>query len=304
MGRRTLWPFLYTYENYLRSRNRHKSLNYWSQDRGFWAESGILNTILSEVMIDKYGARESFVFNSYSTPIAFLDPAFGGDQCVARFGFMGDVEGGKVGILLTDTVVIEAEADSKDEVDYQIARRFIDECARRTVGPENAGIDATGIGRGVYAITASEWSQRVNRVEFGGGASDLPASADDPRPAKQVYDRKVTELWYSVRELVMAGQLRGMQTAEIVQFCTREYKRLGRLIRIDTKDECKAKLGRSPDNADAVSGLCHVARINGLVAASEITARSTTSWEKMAKENQETIQENYSEENEYVLADA
>lgn len=297
----TLWPYLYSYEDHKRRRHDPKSIQYWSQDRGFWPLEGLVNTVLSEVMIDKYDGRGEFLFSTYSQPVAGLDPGFGGDKCIARFGVIGDIGAGKLGVMLTDIVEIEAQVDDPNELDYQIARRFIAECKARQVEPRYAGVDSTGIGRGVYAVIATEWSTQVNRVEFGGSASELPASLDDPRPAKQVYDRKVTEIVFSVRELLVAGQLRGLKHDEITQFCTREYSMRGKLVRLDTKEEVKKKLGRSPDEADSVGILVHVARLNGVMIASGIQVSRSADWRKLSRDVGAALNETYGEENEFEL---
>lgn len=302
IGRQTKWPYLYTYENYLKRRVHSKSIQYWSQDRGFWPVDGLINTVLSEVMIEKYGGRGALKFVSRSRPVAALDPAFGGDGCIAQFGRVGDVDGGKDALCLTEFIEIESSAESSDEIDYQVARRFIELCKDRGVEPRDAGIDATGTGRGVYAIVSAEWSSEVHRVEFGGAPSEMPASDDDPRPAREVYDRKVTELWYSIRELLKAGQLAGLYDAACIQFCTREFSMRGRYIRLDDKVECKQKLGRSPDHADAIAVLGHVVRTNGLRIASEIVERRGVDWASLRRSADDLGLGDYTEAN--AIADA
>lgn len=281
VAQKTLYPYIYTWENYKRRKADNSSIQYWSQDKGFWPPEGTLSTVLSEVMVEKYDGKGKFTFLTRRTPLAFLDTAFGGDACVAVFGTMGDVEGGKLGIQIDDKLEITPTVESPDEIDYQVARRFIDECKRRGVEPRHAGMDATGTGRGAYAIAATEWGSDLQRVEFGGAPSDLPASAEDPRPSKEVYDRKVTELWYSVREFLLARQLKGLYKDAIIQFCTRQFTLWAKKIKLDTKEDCKEKLGRSPDDADAIAGLVEVARRNGARPQSGIGKRRDDSWKAL-----------------------
>lgn len=277
-GKRTRWPYIYSYEDFKRRKQDQASIQYWSQDRGFWAPEGTLNTVLSEVMVTKYEGEGSFTFLSRRWPVAFMDTAFGGDACTAVFGTLGDIEGGKLGLQINERVVIEPTVESPDEIDYQMARRFIEECKRRGMEARFAGMDATGTGRGAYAIAATEWGSDLQRVEFGGAPSDMAASAEDPRPAREVYDRKVTELWYSVREALCARQLKGLYKDAVIQFCTRLYTLWAKKIKLDTKEDCKEKLGRSPDDADAVAGLLEVARRNGLSLASGYARKKADGW--------------------------
>lgn len=286
-GKRTIYPYLYSWENYQRAvaAGRLNSVSFWSQTRGFWAPDGTTNTIFSEVMIDMHGGRGDFVFVSVREGIAFLDPAFGGDACVAQFGVVGDIEPGRKGIQLTDAIEIHPLATSLEPSDKQIARQFSDECKKRGVRPRMAGSDATGIGRGVYAFLVELWSHEVQRVEFGGAASDMPASAVDPRPSKEAYDRRVTELWYTIRTFLEAEQLKGLYHEAIVQLCTREYEDLGKKVKLETKEECKKKLGRSPDHGDAVAGICEIARRNGITAHGLVARSTDRTWEKVSRES-------------------
>lgn len=301
IAKRTKYPYLYSYENYQRAvaAGRLNSVSFWSQTRGYWAPDGTVATIFSEVMIDMHGGKGEFVFNSVREGIAFLDPGFGGDACVAQFGVAGDIDAERKGIQLTEYVEIHPLATSLEPVDKQIARRFVDECKKRGVRPRMAGSDATGIGRGVYAFIVELWSAEVQRVEFGGAPSDMAASAVDPRPSKEAYDRRVTELWYSVRSFLEAEQIKGFYHEAIVQFCTREYEDLGKRVKLETKEECKKKLGRSPDHADAISGICEVARRNGIGAHGIVARSASSSWDTLQRETAKVHENAYGEESDY-----
>lgn len=265
---KTIHPYLFTYEDYAHSREKsggEQTIQIWSQERGFWCPEGTVNAIFSETMIDKYDARGKLIWQSVSSGIAALDPAFGGDDCTLRFAEYGDLPNGRFGIQLKESRKFSGDPESKDELDYQIARWVIRECDKRGVRPDHFGSDATGTGRGVFAILRQEWGDCL-RVEFGGAASDKPATSDDTRPSHEVYDRRVTELWYATREFVLSEQLKGLRDPEIIQFCSREYTIKARKYVLDTKDDCKKKIGRSPDDADAVVILVELARTLGATA--------------------------------------
>ncbi len=284
-AKRTIFPFLYTYENFLRRKHGSKSPQFWSQERGFWPPEGTTHTVLNEVMLMQHDAMGAFTFDTQSRGLASLDPGFGGDKCVATFGHLGDVNGRQGLGLDPKQVIIETDVTLNETVDHQIARQFQALCEERRIPPEHAIIDATGIGRGVYAFASEFWSPRVVRYEGGSAVGDQIASADDPRPANQVYDRFVTMVWWFVRELVVAGQLRGMPRDAALQFCAREYKQVDRRTnRIDTKEECKLKTGRSPDNADGVAMICHMARKMGLNALGGGASSRNLDWSKLTQE--------------------
>jgi hypothetical protein len=262
---RTTFPYIYTYENHLADqRFGRDSSMYWSQTRGFWPPDGLSMTVFSETMIDRFDGRGTFTFVSRRIPCAFLDTAFGGDLCVLQFGSMGDLHDGRMALQLEEKLIIQISVLEKHEVDYQVARTFIAECRKRGLKPEHCGLDATGIGRGVAAIVMQEWSDRIQYIEWGGKASDKPASDEDPRPGTEVYFNRVAELWFSCRELLRSGLLKGLYQEAIIEFTIREFRYKSRKIELETKEELRERLHRSPDHADAIAGLVEIARIHGV----------------------------------------
>lgn len=277
---RTLYPFLYTFEDWqtaLRTSEGQQTLQHWSNDRGFWAPSGAINTVITEQMVEKYGGNgvwgtpQGFTFLSRKTPIAALDPAFGGDECKMVFGLIGDIHGGKTGIQVTERLTIPVAVDSPDEAEVQIKNRAIKECVARGVEAEYLGIESSGTGRGSASRIIEDFGPCI-RVESGGRPSDLSASDDDPRPSFEVYDRRITELKFQVKAYLVSGQLRGLYPEFVVQASAREYTVVGKKLVVATKEEVKLKLGRSPDDDDAVSVLCEVARQHGVHPGKTILA--------------------------------
>lgn len=136
----------------------------------------------------------------------------------------------------------------------------------------------------------------IQRVDFGTSPSDLPASDEDKRPAKEVYDRKVTELWFSVRLFVMGRQIGGLTTTDCKELCSREYSDEKRKIVLDTKKDCKQKIGRSPDYGDSVALLVELVRRLGATAGGGVSAQKNVRWEQKARELAEVYEEPGSDE--------
>lgn len=264
---------------------------FWKYYRGRWAPEGICNTVMSELEIIRHQGTMTYTFGRHKRTVAGLDPGFGGDKCKLQFGVEGDAveANGKIALQLTDEIVIYTDARSKDPMDYQIAYRVIAECKQRNVEPDDLGIDATGIGRGVYAIVCKEWSTRVKRVEFGGRPSDMPAGPDDPRPAKEVYDRRVTEVCFSIKWLLRSGLLRGIPISVMRDLTTRQYTTLkgshGVVYSVEKKEEMKERINRSPDDGDAAAVLLDAQRQRGIFVAGEPAGFvEDGAWDAMVKE--------------------
>ena len=259
---RTVHKHIYRFEDWKACTDKpdyQNTVECWSHERGWWAPEGASDLIITPQMIVKYDGMGKHQFLSKAIPIAFLDPAFGGDDCVLQFAVLGDIFGERDGIQLTETVEIQVQAGSPHEADYQIARKVIEECRRRNVEPFSFGCDATGIGRGVHAILAGEWNPSIQRVEFGGNATDRASSTSDYRPSHELYDRFVTELWWRTREFLQGGQLKGLSEQASAQLSSRRYCQKGRRYSVETKSDYKVRVGRSPDHADCVTGICEVA---------------------------------------------
>lgn len=284
---KTVFPYLYTYENWQAAKGNEDTPNFWTYDAGFWAPEGISNTVFDEPTIQRVDGMGAFTWQSYSYPVAALDPSFGGDECVLRIGTIGDIGPGRMGLQIGAKIPIRLKQKSPRPVDYQIADQVIEACKKYNVKPENFGLDASGTGRGVAAILQETWSPMIKKVEFGGAPSDTPVSAEDPRACSEVYDRRVTELWYNCREVLGAGQLRGLDLPTCSQFCSRFYENKVRKIRLETKAECKERTGRSPDDADCVAVMVEVARGLGLSPKRNPVQSRETIFMKKAKEADE-----------------
>lgn len=263
---RTNYEFLYTYENWQEDKKKQDTLSYWTYSAGFWPPEGLSNTVLDESTIIKCGGMDRVTW--FDTPIclASLDPAFGGDDCVLRLGRVGKPVKGPRCLELGAKFLLKIKQKSSEPVHYQIARQVKEICEANHVEGINFGLDCTGNGGGVASILEAEWSPMIHKVEFGGAPTDMPVSASDGRPAKEVYDRRVTELWFRVRTLLEGGQLKGMDTDTVTQFTSRIYEEKTKKKKIETKADMKERIGRSPDDADCVSVLVDLACRRGLIA--------------------------------------
>ena len=95
-------------------------------------------------------------------------------------GMLGKTVDDKVCLSVTMTKQFYEDVTEKEVPrNFQIARQFVDWCKNSGVDPENVGIDSTGGGVVFAEILMQEWSTRINKIQFGGAASDLPISATD-----------------------------------------------------------------------------------------------------------------------------
>tara|TARA_R100000152_G_scaffold20685_2_gene15260 strand:- start:576 stop:2255 length:1680 start_codon:yes stop_codon:yes gene_type:complete len=232
-----------------------KSLLFYRMYKGFWCPDGVDSGVYSEADLVRGVASNPARFDSAPTKVAAIDPSFtnGGDRSIVYFGSFGE-EGGVQVLQFDDYEVLSENVADKDTPrSVQIARKFRAACEKKGVLPENAACDATGAGGPFHDILSVEWSDRVLAVNFAGKASDRPVSATDRTPGCDRYANRMSEIWYQGQELLRSHQLRGISTDLAREMVGRRYETRGTnvKIKVESKIDFKARVGRSPDIADA-----------------------------------------------------
>jgi hypothetical protein len=284
---RVIYPYLFSQDNVeiIRKNFGEGSLEWNSYCRGMWSRSGARNTILDSAMISDGKAREKVIWAGGGIKtIAGLDPAFTteGDDCILRFAKVGKADDGDVMLELTEVVRLNLMDDPNYPLFYQVADLTIKELQSRGVRPEDFALDATGAGAGIADIISQRWQTGFVRVSFGGAATDTAISVEDPRPAKQVYANRVTQLWSQIKVIVMAGRMRGLDDQTARELCARIYSLKNEKTLLESKKELKKRTkGSSPDRADALSLLVELfITQNGLGDATASQSQNSEDWDE------------------------
>lgn len=246
--------------------------------------------VITHQMAKQFDAFERPLWrDSRRTSIAFLDAAYrgvGGDRCVFGelvFGFEASQEAkavdssglvyrdsgnsdGRMILHLVDVLIIPVKGDrAATSPEDQIVQFVKEQCDRREIPPQNFFFDS-GMRTSLVTSFSRLWSPMVNSIDCGGRPSENWVSADIQKTCREYYDRKITEIWFTVRLIVESGQFRGMTFSVCNEFAQREWKTtMGNKISVETKEEMKEKCGKSPDLADAVAIGCHGALQRGFV---------------------------------------
>ena len=261
--------------NELREALGPKSPEYYRMVRGFLSPDGDTNAIYTDVEIVNSGSQHKV--STWLTPpvtIAFLDPAFsqGGDEAPACFCRVGEyysaIHQRQVkGIERVETINLMALVDaSNKDVDrnQQLVNLFHDECLKRGVIVEDRGVDATGAGDPFSTIMATTMGRGFQMISFAGASSDKLVGSTNLRSGKERFANRVTELWYVGKDLMKAGQIRGLDPDTCIQMCARMYK-MDKVnkdrVEVESKRVMKTRTnGKSPDRADAFFGCIEIAR--------------------------------------------
>ena len=276
----------------IRNEFGESSKEWWSFVRGFPPPDGIVAKVWPSFAIEK--ARKVPVFDYQPEPVATLDPAYEYDDCVLILGEKGKLRDGKACIKATKSIKIKTREGQKEGIayipkDYQIAREVMAICKEAGVQPKNFIMDKTGNGRSVWSKLMMEWNNEIVGIEYGGSATNRPMRYGDPNKADEMVERFVSELWFRARYMAESDCLCGLSNLDaktLDDLNARRYERKqvtkGSRMIVETKDELKKRLGRSPDYGDAY---CQFAELLARDLSHTITEdkkkTANDSWTKM-----------------------
>jgi hypothetical protein len=256
---------------------------YYVMVKGLAPPDGVDDTIVSESLLHTHKVFDQVKWASGYTEFASLDPGFGGDKCCYRTYRRGLDTDHVFRVLLHEVINIPiTTGDAKNPPEYQIAAKVQSLSEARGIPPDEFIADTTGIGSGVAATCQREWSPSILTCEFGGAPSDMIVSEEDPRPAKELYDRRVTELWMSIREFIQADLIRGMDDATALQLTQRKWDYKGKKKSLQKKEE----LPESPNEADSLACGVELLRRKGINASIKTPAKEAAQ-DNLRQEEQE-----------------
>lgn len=267
---RTIFPFLIRQDfvDGIETAFGKMSPRWWTFYRGWFAPDGTTGIVVPPSVLSK--GDQTHVFAFAPTKIASLDPAFeGGDQCILTLAEHGpDFKTNMVKQVPIKVIVTE----TSDPMDYLIAMETIRICKEEGVASaDDVIVDTTGAGRGVAAFIDMHWG-KCRRCGFGNGVTDrkLKVSDTSEETADKLFDRFVSELWWSVRVFLEEGMIGGI-TATNRELCAdlsaREYETAKeKKISVEKKSDMKTRLGRSPDHGDSFAMIVELLRRKGALA--------------------------------------
>lgn len=280
----TLFPWLPTAQKLAEDRALlgAESRGYMRMVRAVFFDSEETEGIYSEAELARSGSLSKTQWAGKPVPIAGLDPAFtnGGDRTILYTGLVGYDTSGQYVCEFGEAIHLNDDATNKAVPrTYQIVKQVKDACIKRGIPPENLAVDATGAGAPFCDVLAGEWSSAFLRVSFGGKASDKRVSANSSLVGEELYVNRASELWFVGKELVRTKQLFGISSDLAQEMCGRNYelvKGSSLRVKIESKQETKSRLGRSPDLADAAFLCLDMARQrHGMVAVEPLPAKES-----------------------------
>ena len=279
---------------------------YWGRESSKWWNQGLgvrrpgINErrVVSQDMVRKFNAQGEVTWRGDHPPtqVYAVDAAYGGDRCIGGEATFGADINGRIILLMGNPRLIPVRMYPKTTpeaerilAEDQIAMFVKADCERLGIPAANVFHDSTGRGS-LGTAFARVWRPDTNPVEFGGNPSPRPVMADlyiydeklRQRRLKRCdehYSKKVSELHFSVRYTIEGGQMRGLTNDVKDELCIREWNQVrGNKVEVESKDETKERLGRSPDLGDWAAIAVEGARQRGfLIARMESTDKAGTS---------------------------
>jgi hypothetical protein len=282
------------------------SKEWWCMVRGFFPPEGMVSRVFPTSVIEK--GKPAIAFDRVPVVCATLDPAFEHDDCVLHLGELGYLRNKTAAISCTKTHRLKpVESSSSDPKDYQIAKMVMDICVEEGVSPKHFIMDKSGNGRGVFAILQKNWSMDVQGISYGAEATERVFRLGETDLACDVVKKYVSELWFRARYAIEDGILGGLSSIApltIEDLSSRRYERKqttrGSLMEVETKDDMKRRLGRSPDYGDAFVQFAELlCRLGGIIDGKRMGGESAdipmqTAWSKhreIAKRGSELYRE-------------
>lgn len=257
-----------------------KTRTYMRFNRAIFFDSDDDENYYSEADIRKAGADNRTELRNPQR-IAGVDPSFSsnGDKTVMAVCEVGFDDYGQQAIMLSELVYVHEDMTNKaDPRTLQIAERIKRECVKRKIPPENVAIDASGGGGGLCDMLQLQWAEGFLRVQFGGAPSDKRVKNDSRVTAKERYWNRAAELFFTAKQYLLGRQVYGLPGVIIKQMCGRLYETVkaskGVLLKVESKEKYKARVGSSPDETDAYLVAVELARTRfGFLAADPVPER-------------------------------
>lgn len=246
---------------------------FWRFVLGFWRASSSAEVVIEQDYIERYKVQDTAEWAGVY-PISFvwgLDPSFttGGDSCILRLAMLGvDMRGKVVLDFKQDKLLfkIPINAHIQKSMDLQVVENVSHVLHNYNAKLDDGCIDANGAGRLLgetlrLHMNSINLPKRVITSRLGNG---MKAVQDDGYIVRTAYD-----LWIEFRSFMEHEQIRGLDTATIIQLTKRlvQVDEKTRKTKLESKKEFKRRMGhimksmaRSPDEADAAS-LCLLSAI-------------------------------------------
>lgn len=256
------------------------SLEWSSQCEGVMRPGLVGRRVITRELCRLHHAHDDPLWNGTSRTLIYAcDPAYGGgDRCVGGWGEFGESSDGKPILCLHPPEIIPINLKLDVIPEDQIATYIKGRLLELGIPVENCFWDSFGKGTLGHSFATVFGSATPIPVDSGARPTKRPVRFDlfveedngYGRMEKRLkrcdehYSKFVTEMWFSVREIIQGDQMFGLPEDVMEEGCMREYCMVqGNKYELESKADTKERMGRSPDLMDFAAILCEGARQRG-----------------------------------------
>ena len=296
IARKIIYEGMLSYETMLDfMKSGEHSGPYWAKGRGFPPLKDNAWTIVPPSWMQSQ--RGDPIYVGHVENIGIHDTALAGsDKALFGVGRWGEASGwtdisGVIkpffdrtnpGLKITRYVAVLDQIFQlpKSDSTVEIVQEIMGRCNALGIKPFNLALDKTGNASGVYSHAKTFWGDILG-VDFGSKSEETKVLAEDLNTAYDLYDGKVTELWFAMKRW-MDPTVCAFLISPIVptaplfsHITTRRYRNVkGGRVRVEPKPEYKARnQGVSPDEADIACLLVEWCRQRGGVTPGMVEKR-------------------------------
>jgi|LakMenEpi03Aug12_release.lakeMendotaPanAssembly.Ray.scaffolds.fasta_scaffold05571_17 hypothetical protein len=233
------------------------SRGYYQFIKAFWCPDGATNSIYSELEFLNHGVldQDEPAWDDRPIVLTALDESFSreGDRSFCAFARLGKVNSVDHLHFCYEGALEEDVNNKETPHTFQIVDQWMKLAGDFGVNPNHAIMDNTGGGQAFGHIVDKLWSPAVQKVNFQGKASDRTVVF---REQNTPFYNKNSELWIQPKEFIRGRQISGLSKETMAELIEREYhKKEIKALRVESKEEAKKRLKRSPDRADVFNML-------------------------------------------------
>ena len=260
-----VYPYLVSSEwvESMKQTHGEDSWQFFQQAIGKPSRGMVSNRVITIGLCDRNLAFEDAIWrDSTFTDIYALDPAYaGGDRCVGGKIRIGTSVEGKQLVEVGTPEILPIRLNVGLEPEEQIARLVFDRMKSDNIPSENGFYDSFGRGTLGFAFAKLFGASCPVPVDSGARPTTRPVRfdlfVDDGHGGKRLkrcdehYSKFVTEMWFSTREAIESGQIRSLPRTVANEGQLRMFEIVsGNRVEVETKDDMKQRIRKSPDLYD------------------------------------------------------
>jgi hypothetical protein len=248
------------------------SWKYFSQCVGKPSKQLVSWRVITVGLCERHGAFEPAVWRAGNvTRLIALDPAYGGrDRCVMIELKFGPATDGTSILDVGTPTIVPVSLTSPFTAEEQIAEFVHAESLKLSIPASNIFYDSFGRGTLGFAFAKVFGSECPVPINAGDMPTARPVRFDlyvgeEPnrrlKRCNEEYSKFITEMWFAVRQTIESNQLRGISREIAEEGQARLYRIVsGNKTEVESKDEMKERIRKSPDLFDCTAIGCEGAR--------------------------------------------